>query len=581
MIDIRATLKQKSPNFFSSLPGWLTDATLFLLRKLLCESRINEFLTKHTKLEDFDFIDAALDELSFTYKTNNKALERIPSSGRAIIIANHPLGALDALSLIKLVGEVRKDVKVVANDVLLSIPNLKNLMLGLDITTKSTLISDMKAITTWLANDGALIIFPAGEVSRVRPNGIRDTVWESGALYLSEKTSAPITPVYINAKNSWLFYAVSSVYKPLAMFLLPREMFAKRGKSLEFVIGESIPAEHISTLKINKSSKLKLLKKHLYLVGKNKKGIFETQKTIARAVDKKEIRDEIYGGEFLGETSDGKLIYLCDFEKNTPLLKELGRLRELSFRKVGEGTGASRDTDEYDLYYSHIVLWDENDLEIVGSYRIGQGNVIYDAFDTEGFYTSTLFDFAPSMEGILPHSIELGRSFVQPRYWGTRALDYLWHGIGAYLVRHPGVRYMFGPVSISGSYPKAAANAIVFVYSKHFPARHLKAASKHALVFGNAELEELEGIFGAESYEEDFKTLKRYLKNFGLTVPTLYKQYSELCDDGGVQFLGFGVDETFGSCIDGLIVVETAKISLIKKQRYMLSACNHMELRAG
>jgi len=581
MINIRATLEQKSPNFFERFPVWLTDTGIFLLRALLCESRINDFLRKHSKLEDFDFIDVALDELSFTYKTNNKALERIPSSGRAIIIANHPLGALDALSLIKLVGEVRKDVKVVANDVLLSIPNLKNLILGLDITAKSSLKSDMKAITNHLANDGALIIFPAGEVSRVRPNGIRDTAWESGALYLSEKTGSPITPVYINAKNSWLFYTVSSIFKPLAMFLLPREMFAQKNKSLEFVIGESIPAEHISTLKINKTAKLKLLKKHLYLVGKNKKGIFETQKTIARAVDKKEMRDEIYGGEFLGETSDGKQIYLCDFEKNTPLLKELGRLRELSFRKVGEGTGASRDMDEYDLYYSHIVLWDENDLEIVGSYRIGQGSVIYDAFEAEGFYTSTLFDFAPSMENILPHSIELGRSFVQPRYWGTRALDYLWHGIGAYLVRHPEVRYMFGPVSISGSYPKPAANAIVFVYSKHFPAHHLRAVSKNALIFGNNEREELESIFAAESYEEDFKTLKRYLKNFGLTVPTLYKQYSELCDDGGVQFLSFGVDETFGACIDGLIVVETSKISLIKKQRYMLSANNQRELCAG
>jgi putative hemolysin len=569
MIDIKTALGQKLPSFFETFPQWFTSVCVFLLRKLLCESDINSFLTKHSRLEDFDFIDAALDELSFTYKTNNKALERIPSSGRAIIIANHPLGALDALSLIKLVGEVRKDVKVVANDILLSIPNLKNLILGLDITTKSSLKSDMKSIVEHLSNDGALIIFPAGEVSRVRPSGIKDTAWESGALYLSEKTASPITPVYINAKNSWIFYTISSIYKPLAMFLLPREMFAQRGKSLEFVVGESIPAEYVSSLKINKSAKLKLLKKHLYLVGKNKKGIFETQKTIARAVDKKEIRDEIYSGELLGQTSDGKLIYLCYFEKNTSLLKELGRLRELSFRKVGEGTGASRDIDNYDLYYSHIILWDENNLEIVGSYRIGEGHIIHEIFGTEGFYTSSLFDFSPNMESILPHSIELGRSFVQPKYWGTRALDYLWHGIGAYLVRHPEVRYMFGPVSISGSYNDAAAKAIVFVYSKHFPSASLTAVSKNPLTFGMSELEELECVFAGQDYAEDFKTLKRYLKNFGLTVPTLYKQYSELCDAGGVGFADFGVDEDFGSCIDGLIVVETAKISLAKKQRYM------------
>jgi putative hemolysin len=568
MLDVKAVLEQKLPSFFESFPRRFTGACVFFLRKLLCESRINTFLTKHSRLEDFDFIDAALDELSFTYKTNNKALERIPSSGRAIIMANHPLGALDAFSLIKLVGEVRKDVKIVANDILLSIPNLKNLILGLDISAKSSLKSDMKAILSHLENEGALIIFPAGEVSRVRPSGIKDTAWENGVLYLSEKSASPITPVYIRAKNSWFFYAISSVYKPLAMFLLPREMFAQRGKSLELVVGESIPSKYISSLKINKISKLKLLKKHLYLIGKNKKGVFETQKTIARAADKKEIRDEIYSGELLGQT-DGKLIYLCYFEKNTQLLKELGRLRELSFRKVGEGAGASYDIDNYDLYYSHIILWDENDLEIVGSYRIGEGHIIHEIFGTEGFYTSTLFDFSTNMENILPHSIELGRSFVQPKYWGTRALDYLWHGIGAYLVRHPEALYMFGPVSISGSYNAIAAKAIVFVYSKHFPSASFGASSKNPLVFGAMELEELRSVFAGQNYAEDFKTLKRYLKNFGLTVPTLYKQYSELCDAGGVGFIDFGVDEAFASCIDGLIIVETAKISSAKKQRYM------------
>jgi hypothetical protein len=351
--------------------------------------------------------------------------------------------------------------------------------------------------------------------------------------------------------------------------MLPREMFAQRGKSLEFVVGESIPASHIESIKISRSSRLKLLKKHLYLVGKGKKGVFETEKTIARSVDKKELRDEIYGGEFLGETNDGKKIYLCIFEKNTPLLKELGRLREISFRKVGEGSGGCRDIDEFDLYYSHIVLWDENDLEIVGSYRIGEGNTIMDVFGKDGFYTSTLFNFSEALEDVLPHSIELGRSFVQPKYWGSRALDYLWHGIGAYLLKHPQVKYMFGPVSISAQYKKDAAKAIVHVYSKHFPST-IDAQSKTPLIFSAIEKKEFEEIFNGVSYDEDFKILKRYLKNFGLAVPTLYKQYSELCEDGGVQFCSFGVDEAFGYCIDGFIIVETAKISAAKKQRYIL-----------
>jgi len=569
MINIKTVLMQKFPAIFEKYPQIVSQIVIFFLRTLLREDKINQFLEKNKKLEDFDFIESALEELNFTYKTSNKAKNSIPSTGRTIIIANHPLGALDALCLLKLVGEIRKDVKIVANDILLSIPNIKNLLLGLDITTKKNTIDDIKAIGAWLEKEGAVIIFPAGEVSRVRPNGVRDTKWQIGALKLAQKYNASITPVYIQAKNSMLFYIVSMFYKPLAMFLLPHEMFTKKGKSLEIVVGEPIGAKTLQESKLSKDIKLKLLKKHLYLIGSGKKGVFETQKNIASAEDKKNIRDEIYSSEYLGQTNDGKKIYLSDFEKNTPLLKEIGRLREISFRKVGEGTGMVRDIDEFDLYYRHIILWDEENLEIVGSYRLGQGREIMDTFGSDGFYTRTIFDYTEEFEKILPTSIELGRSFVQPKYWGTKALDYLWHGIGAYLTKYPWVKYMFGPVSISGSYPIDAQKAIVFVYTKHFGAKNLKVHSKNAFTLNGQDSEELSTVFTAETYEEDFKILKRYLKNFGLTVPTLYKHYSELCEKDGVQFLSFGVDKDFGGCTDGFIVVNTAKILLAKKQRYM------------
>jgi hypothetical protein len=334
-------------------------------------------------------------------------------------------------------------------------------------------------------------------------------------------------------------------------------------------VGEPILAKTIQETKVSNDMKLKLLKKHLYLIGNGKKGVFETYKNIAMAEDKKNIRDEVYSSEYLGETSDGKKIYLADFEKNTPLLKEIGRLREISFRKVGEGSGMIRDLDEFDLYYRHIILWDEDNMEIVGSYRLGQGREIYEMLGGEGFYTNTLFNYTSEFENILPYSIELGRSFVQPKYWGTKALDYLWHGIGAYLSKYPWVRYMFGPVSISGTYPPAAQNAIVYVYSKHFDAKTCGARSKNEYLLSEQDKAEMVEIFVGETYEEDFRILKRYLKNFGLTVPTLYKHYSELCESGGVSFHSFGIDEDFGGCIDGFIVVNTQKILLAKRQRYM------------
>lgn len=569
MVNVREIISSKNPSFFRSYPKLFADVSVSALSKIVKEREINEFLSQNKELEGFDFIDAVLEKLNFTYKFSSRSKENIPSSGKLIIIANHPLGALDALSLIRFVREVRSDVKVVANDLLLSIPNLKSLLLGLDITKKASVMSDMKAILSALKNEEAVIIFPAGEVSRARPVGIRDTRWESGFLFLAEKAKAPILPVFIKAKNSFVFYAASTVYKPLGMLLLPTEMMRQKNKSLEFVVGESIPATNVTGLKISKEEKVKLVRKHLYRVAKNKKGVFATERNVAHPEERKSLRDELAGSELLGKTADDKMIYLYDYAKKSTILKEVGRLREATFRKVGEGTGRQRDTDEYDKYYRHIVLWDDKELEIVGAYRIGQGREIYDIFGKDGFYTNSLFSFCREFEELLPHSIELGRSFVQSKYWGSRALDYLWYGIGAYLKKHGFVKYMFGPVSLSNSYPDEAKKLIIYFYSKYFPAPKKFATSKNPFVISKNEEEEFSSYFSFDNYDEDFRKLKNLLKNYGSAVPVLFKQYSELCEKGGVYFSDFGVDPDFGDCVDGFIIVEIDKILSAKRERYM------------
>lgn len=209
-------------------------------------------MSTNKELEGFDFVDAVLEKLNFTYKFSSRSKSNIPSSGKLIIIANHPLGALDALSLISFVREVRGDVKIVANDILMSIPNLQSLLLGLDITKKSSVRADMKNILNALNNEEAIIIFPAGEVSRARPVGVRDTAWESGFLFLAEKAKAPVLPVFIKAKNSFTFYAASTMYKPLGMLLLPTEMMRQRGKSLE---GLSLARRYLQLISVLKSPK--------------------------------------------------------------------------------------------------------------------------------------------------------------------------------------------------------------------------------------------------------------------------------------------------------------------------------------
>ena len=251
------------------------------------------------------------------------------------------------------------------------------------------------------------------------------------------------------------------------------------------------------------------------------------------------------------------------------LINEIGRLREYSFRKVGEGSGQSRDIDEYDRYYHHLVLWDDDELEVVGAYRIGECGWILSWLGREGLYLNELCDMRDSFDPILEDAIELGRSFVQPKYWGSRALDYLWQGIGAYLVHNPHIKYMIGPVSISGSFPQNAQDALVYFYSHYFGSDHTMLRAKSPYHLSEFTQAEFTAFFKGDDYNEDFRRLKNYLKTFDLGVPTLYKQYTELCEEGGVEFMDFGIDVDFNNCIDGYILVDIRKIKEAKRQRYM------------
>ena len=263
-------------------------------------------------------------------------------------------------------------------------------------------------------------------------------------------------------------------------------------------------------------------------------------------------------------------IYLTTRENSPHTLNEIARLRELTFRKVGEGTGKKLDLDKYDSYYSHLIVWDDSELEIVGAYRIGIGAEILNKYGINGFYTSSLFNFNQKfIDEILPNSIELGRSFVQEKYWNTHALDYLWQGIGNFLFKNPEIKYMFGGVSISNSYPNHVIALIVYYFNKWYPAAANLASSKMKLTLKEKQLEEYSHLFFGQNAKDDFKILKKMLHLFGYSVPILYKHYSDLCFDNGVSFLDFSVDPDFKNCIDGLILIDVSKIKEEKKQRYL------------
>ena len=564
-------MESKAPSFFERYPRIVTEASVRFLKKLVHEREINEFLEQNKDLDGHAFVEAVLDRLKVDFTVSSKQRMNIPASGKVLIIANHPLGGLDGLALLKFIGEVRRDVKIVANDLLLQFDPLSPLLLPVDNMSGKPSKKALQAILEALNNDEAVIFFPAGEVSRVRPTGVIDGKWKSGFLKMALKSGAPILPIRILAKNSSLFYGMSFFFKNLSSILLPNELFRFQSKTIHFFVGRPIPKKSYDLPGLSLKTKTDLLKQHLFKVGKKrtKKEVFATETPIAHPENRQAILKDLSECQLLGETTDNKKIYLYDYQKGSALMREIGRLREMTFRHVEEGSGASRDNDRYDPFYRHLVLWDEKALEVVGSYRIGETEAILSNEKAPGLYTASLFTFHKPFDPYLDHAIELGRSFVQPRYWGTRALDYLWQGIGAYLKHNPQIKTMFGPVSIPATYPKAARDLLVHFYTLYFGTPECVVTSNNPYTLSRESGTLMEEIFKGDDYTGDFRTLKEHLGHMGLTVPTLYKQYAEVCEPGGVKFFEFGVDPDFGNCVDGFIAVDVSQIKEAKRQRYM------------
>ncbi len=537
---------------------------------IIHQNEINKFLKKNSHLTPLEFVEHVLDEIQFNYFVSDKYLENIPSEGRVVVIANHPLGALDALALIKLISSVRKDVKIIANDFLNTLTPLKPILLDINNFKTKQSKRAISKIYEALNSEEAVIIFPSGEVSRATPTGIKDKKWHKGFLKFAKRSNSPILPVFIGGKNSKTFYSVSALNKKLSMLLLSHEMFKQKNKSIEIIIGELIPYENVVPKGIEQEQLIRLYKKHLYNL-KKEIPLFSTQKAIALPEDRRDIKEELKNSTLLGATKDNKKIYLYTYSiKNSAVLNELGRLREISFRKVGEGVNKKRDIDKYDRYYKHIILWDDEALEIVGAYRIGHTEDIRTKLGDAALYTNTLFEYNKKLNDYLDNSIELGRSFVQPKYWGSRALDYLWQGIGAYMKNNPHIKYMYGPVSISKNYSKVAKDMLLYFYDYYFgDTEHLvNARLPYKMNLDDEYMQQFIHELDGNNYNKDFKLLKKALGFLELSIPTLYKQYAELCEKGGIRFCAYNVDKDFSDCVDSFILVSVDKIKEKQRKRY-------------
>ena len=563
MIQLEARLQQRFPHWFRGHRARIARPLLRGVERWSRIDRIEHFLRENAGQRDFDFVRAGLDYLGARYVVDEAGLARIPARGRLLIVANHPSGALDAFALLDAIGRVRRDVRIVANDFLLAIEGLSGLLLPVKVFGGRAGGDSIRAIDAALEREECVVVFPAGEVSRLSPRGVRDGRWRSGFIRFARATGAPVLPIHVQARNSALFYGASAMFKPAGTALLAREMFARRERRIVLRIGEVAPIPASADIR----SVLRDTRAALYRLARAPLPKAPREEPLAEALPATEMAAGIAGMEPLGETSDGKQIRVGRLAPESAVLREIGRLRELPFRRVGEGTGKRTDLDGYDAWYEHIVLWDAAASRIAGAYRVARGARVLAEHGMTGLYTASLFHYSEAAVPRIAAGMELGRSFVVPDYWNSRSLDYLWQGIGAYLRAHPGIRHLFGPVSISAALPQAARDQLVAYHSRYYGCGDGLARSLRPFAYFSAPPD-----FDGLDAETAFRVLRYNLDTLGSAVPTLYKQYTELCEPGGARFLAFGVDPDFNNAIDGLIEVELAAMWPKKRQRYIGAA---------
>lgn len=566
MLNVEHGLRQRLP--------WLADyptisrALTSILRSVTNEERFNQLLAQAGGARGLDFVDRMLELIGTSYRINARFTQSVPTSGPLLVVANHPLGMQDALAVLQWLGSIRPDVRMLGNDWLATVPALSNLLLPVDVFGHGA-GSGARHLYRALENGEALIMFPAGEVSRLRAGTVRDGPWSDGFARLAFRCRTPVLPVYIHAHNSAMFYAVSVLSKPLSTALLPREATAKAGRRIGLSIGAVISADDLEQRSGGSSSlAAEVVRKHVYGIDRLRQPVPEIDAPVAPADRTDDIAAQLQCTEKLADLGDGKQLFLFTGGPESSVMREIGRLRELTFRKVGEGTGKARDLDAYDAHYEHLVLWDPNARCIAGSYRLGHAGRLTSARDIPGLYTATLFDFSATLQPRLRHALELGRSFVAPDYWRSRALEQLWQGIGLYLQRHSELLYLFGAVSMPLALPREAREWIAAAHLQYFGMPDLAAARRPFIVSPEIIRHVEQACEGLDSSAAMGK-LKQHLDSLGVSLPMLYRQYVDLVEPGGVQFLAFGDDPGFSGCVDGLVWLDLTMLKASKRARYL------------
>ena len=561
---------------FPGLPG-----------KLAPVGKMRDLYRRVQRLPEGFRLENLLAEMRIDLEVHAADQSRIPATGPVVVVANHPYGVLDGALLTVLLTRVRPDVKVLTNFLLGDIPELQQNCIFVDpFQTDRSIESNRKAIRealAWLERGGMLAIFPAGEVSQwhVPAGMISDGQWNDTAVRLIRRTGAIALPVFFCGHNSVGFQLLGMIHPKLRTAFLLQEFLRQEGKTVEVRVGSPVPPGAIQAMGSDREA-MEYLRWRTYLLGRRRKAetpwpialrsklTSKIQEAVASPIDSgllvAEI-DKLSGDRCLAENSDFS-VHLATAAEIPQLLLEIGRLREVTFRRAGEGTGKDRDLDVFDEYYWHVLLWNKSKRELVGAYRAGNTSEILAERGVAGLYTSTLFRYDESLFSKLGPALELGRSFVRPEYQRQYApLLLLWKGIARLVAAHPETPVLFGAVSISNDYNKASREMIYRFFQSRIEVDALAGLIEPRRPFRPGLLHRWDGRVMCRALR-DLEELSEPITDVeadGKGLPILLRQYAKI----GGKLLGFNVDRKFSNVLDGLIVVDLRQTNPAVLDRYM------------
>ncbi len=545
--------------------------TAKILMLLLRINRINKLYAEFKDAEGLEFIDRLIAELKISYEINEEELERIPKNGPFITVSNHPYGGIDGMLLVKLISSVRKDYKVLANFLLQRLDPVKDFILPVnpfeDRKSVRSSIAGIKYALKHLDEGNALGIFPAGEVSsyNLHSVGISDKQWEVPVLKMIKKAEVPVVPIYFTGNNSRLFHLLGLIHPSLRTARLPSELFNKKKKPIRIRIGNPISVREQNEFKdIPRFGRF--LRAKTYALGSplEVKKFFRPSlsrsprvEDIIPATDSEIIEQEVNQLKeryLLFESGDFQ-VYCTPSFYIPYLMNEIGRLREKTFRLIGEGTNRAMDVDEFDLYYHQLFVWDNNAKKIVGAYRVGKGKEILNQYGVRGFYIHSLFKISSRFKPVLEQSLELGRSFIVEEYQKKPLpLFLLWKGILYFLLKNPEYRYLIGPVSISNRFSTFSKGMIIkYIMMNHYDqdfAKMIKPRKKF-FVDGFPDID-MDIIMESASDLNKFDKFIKDVETSNYNMPVLLKKY--LKQNG--KIIGFNIDPKFNNALDGLLILD-------------------------